>query len=390
MGALPAVRMAWDTLDVESILNRKGFTKRGVLASSFVYAGAIKPMVSATSNVRLEEASKDPVFIAVDGGPRIDAVTLSRFYNCDRYDWSGLLEATIERLQSFEPVKARRYGCLIIDDTVIEKFGKAMQGARPLYDPVARKFVTGYVLVNLIYTRGSLFYPLGFEFSTADDNKDSDDHPKEPEETAPTKTDIALALLKSTVRHGFGQMVVHDSAYLCSKITSFLDSERIPWVSKCKSNRLVVYQDKTMRVRDVAARLSKRKFRRHKKYADIEYASVVVDLPGHGPCRLVIVRNLREDEPEGSPVEVKYLMASDPHMHGSWIVRIYKIRWKIECCHRAAKQSLGLGNYHGRKLRGLVAHTYLVALAHLLLVFVQACLPSLKEEPTGNIIDSFI
>lgn len=75
-------------------------------------------------------------------------------------------------------------------------------------------------------------------------------------------------------------------------------------------------------------------------------------------------------------------------MHGSRIVRIYKMRWKIECYHCAATQSLGFGNYHGRKLRSLVAHTYLVALAHVLLVFVQACLPSLTEVPIGNIIDS--
>lgn len=65
------------------------------------------------------------------------------------------------------------------------------------------------------------------------------------------------------------------------------------------------------------------------------------------------------------------------------------MRWKIECYHRATKQSLGLGNYHGRELRGLIARACLVALAHLLLVFAQACLPSLKGEPIGSIIDSF-
>lgn len=63
MRGLPAVRMAWDTLNVESILNSKGFTKRGTAESSLVFAGVTKPMVGATSNVRLEKASKDPVFI---------------------------------------------------------------------------------------------------------------------------------------------------------------------------------------------------------------------------------------------------------------------------------------------------------------------------------------
>ena len=72
------MRMAWDTLGMENILSIKGFTKRGVPASSLVFAGVIKPMVGATSNVRLEKASKDPVFIVVDGEPGIDEVTLSR------------------------------------------------------------------------------------------------------------------------------------------------------------------------------------------------------------------------------------------------------------------------------------------------------------------------
>ena len=139
MGGLPAGKMAWDTLGMGKIfLDRKEFTKRGMPASSSIFAGVIKPIIGATSNVRLEKDSKDPIFIALDGEPNIDEVTLSRFYNDDRCDWSGSLDATTERLQPFEPVEDKPDGCLIIDNIVIEKFGKDMQGQESCMTPRSR------------------------------------------------------------------------------------------------------------------------------------------------------------------------------------------------------------------------------------------------------------
>lgn len=93
--------MVWYALAVATIMNSKEFSKRGVPEISLVFAGVTKPRVGATSNVRLEKASKDPLFTAVDVELRIDEVTLSGFYNDGRYEWSELRQATIERLQSF-------------------------------------------------------------------------------------------------------------------------------------------------------------------------------------------------------------------------------------------------------------------------------------------------
>jgi len=118
----------------------------------------------------------------------------------------------------------------------------------------------------------------------------------------------------------------------------------------------------------------------------MEYASAVVELPGHGPCRFVVVKNFREDEPDGAEVGMKYLIASDPSWHGSTVIRVYRARWKVEEYHRTTKQNLGSGNYHGRKLRGVIAHLVTVALAQILAVFMRACLPALKGASTGQII----
>jgi len=112
----------------------------------------------------------------------------------------------------------------------------------------------------------------------------------------------------------------------------------------------------------------------------------VVELPGHDPCLFVAAKNFREDEPDGANVRMKYLIASDPCWHGSTVIRVYKARWKVQEYHGTTEQDLCLGNYHRRKLRGVTAHLVTVALAHILAVFMRACLPALKNTGTGEII----
>ncbi len=63
---------------------------------------------------------------------------------------------------------------------------------------------------------------------------------------------------------------------------------------------------------------------------------------------------------------------------------------KVEEYHHSAKQDLGLGDYQGRELRGIIAHLVSVALAHILVVFMKACLPRLKGASTGQLVRDFI
>lgn len=72
------------------------------------------------------------------------------------------------------------------------------------------------------------------------------------------------------------------------------------------------------------------KFRRRKRYREIEYVSAVVELPGHGLCRFIVARNFRKDEPEGADAGTKYLIASGPSVHGSAVMKLYRMRWKTD------------------------------------------------------------
>ncbi len=75
-----------------------------------------------------------------------------------------------------------------------------------------------------------------------------------------------------------------------------------------KQNRILVYRGQRLHAHELGSILARSRFRRHKRYRDIEYASAIAELPGHGLCWFVVVRNFREDEPEGADVGVKYLL----------------------------------------------------------------------------------
>lgn len=67
------------------------------------------------------------------------------------------------------------------------------------------------------------------------------------------------------------------------------------------------------------------------------------------------------------------------------MLKAYKVCWKVDKCHRANKQNLGLGNYRGGRLRDVIAHLVTVALERILTAFMRACLLALKDVGTGEI-----
>lgn len=376
-GGVPVFRMAWDTLGMDKIVASSGILRNGIPAEKLTFAAVFKCVSGSSSNASFENSSSDPAFAKVCGLDRIDQVTLSRFMNDDRYDWTDLLAHTVQALSSYPAFVPKSSGYLVIDDTILDKSGKKMDKVKKLKDPSTNRYVIGYNLVNLIYAEPGRYYPIGFEYRVFEDGE-------------PTKPELAAGLIRKAIRQGFRQMVIFDSAYFCKEITTLLDKTGLPWVGKCKSNRVFYYNGKEMSASEIARSLPRKMFRRHKKYRDIRYASVRAILPGHGPVRLVVCENFREDEPENESVEVKYIVSSSPELKGSKIIGIYKMRWKVECYHRSAKQTLGLKKYHGRKYRGLVAHTTMVCIAYILVELLKVLLPSLSDETLGSIVETLI
>lgn len=105
----------------------------------------------------------------------------------------------------------------------------------------------------------------------------------------------------------------------------------------------------------------------------MEYPSFLAELPGHSRRRLGSVKTSRMTLP------LRAIQAGKVPQQ-----RCVQGVLEGEAYHRTTDQRLELGDYHGRDLRLVIRHLVGVALAHILAVFMTACLPGLKKKRGGK------
>jgi SRSO17 transposase len=77
------------------------------------------------------------------------------------------------------------------------------------------------------------------------------------------------------------------------------------------------------------------------------------------------VRWLLAEWPDGEPEPVKYWLASLPDDTSMVeLVRLAKLRWRVEHDYRELKDALGLDHFEGRSFMGWHHHVTLVSVAH--------------------------
>lgn len=138
-------------------------------------------------------------------------------------------------------------GWLIIDDSLIEKFGKFMEAISKQYDYSEQRYLKySHCLVALTYIdKNNNRYPLKFDLYL-------------PErycavhgEKFRTKIQIAQTLIQSAINQGIPfQGVIFDSWYFCKELVDFLEENNKDWVTQAKTNRNIVHQGKTISLKD--------------------------------------------------------------------------------------------------------------------------------------------
>jgi SRSO17 transposase len=81
--------------------------------------------------------------------------------------------------------------------------------------------------------------------------------------------------------------------------------------------------------------------------------------------RQLPVRWLLAEWPEGEPEPTKYWLASLPETTPlERLIRLAKLRWRVEHDYRELKDALGLDHFEGRSFKGWQHHVTLVSVAH--------------------------
>jgi hypothetical protein len=260
-------------------------------------------------------------------------------FSCRELNWErlALLEAHNETRSS------ARHGVLIVDDTGIEK---EMPMAHSYYDHVERCYKRGFVLVTLGYGDRKTSYPVDVE----------DYVPRHVDpEGFRTKIEVARGLIERNAGRVRYRFVVFDSWYLCNEMHSYIRGLGKDWISRLKSDRLVLYRGRYIPLAGYAGLV------RHKARVvagKLVYARSASLKSIGDRVKLVVVYEAEE---------TIYLASSLISMKAEDVLSFYSMRFLIDVFHRDAKQHLGLGEWKVRSMEGARRHWHLLMLAYTLL-----------------------
>jgi hypothetical protein len=299
----------------------------------------------------------------------------------------------LNRLVTGEPLRAflqmlalsfidKTKGKLVIDDTVMPKLGKLIQGVKWLYDSSSGKKVLALNVVLLGWTNGTLFIPLTFRiWKRPLDDKASKRRPrgKRRKGSPPvlafdgtpfrTKIDLAIEMLHWAAGRGIKpEAVLFDAFYCASPLLKRLKKLGWHWVSRIKGNRVLERNGQplkpeqwaTMAKAGLAPRLSR---------------SLRAELPGWGPVRIIAVIPKPGEEP-------RYLIGSNPGWKRPTIEQWYGERWAIEVSFRESNQLLGLKGCRCRSFQAQENYLALVLMAYVFLQYQKR-----PNETTGDTLD---
>ncbi|MEA1905256.1 MAG: IS701 family transposase [Candidatus Hadarchaeota archaeon] len=253
-------------------------------------------------------------------------------------------------------------GTLIIDDTISHHVGKHMEGAGWHHDASEGKSVWGHQLVTSHYVKQWLSLPLDFRIYIKEEQAG---------ESFKTKLEFARELVELAVKHGIPfSCVVFDTWYFSLDFVDFLEGLGKDWVTRCKSNRVVI-SGRRRPISEWARGLPKRDFERvvlerRDGTKEVYYAcSRTVRFEGFGKRVRVVV----------SYSEEKFEKKEDPYLYCTnrldWevrkIMRTYAKRSEVDAFYKDAKQNLGMEEYELRKIGGIRRHLQMILTAHTLL-----------------------
>jgi len=258
-----------------------------------------------------------------------------------------------------ENLREQNGGILSLDDTLIEKTGKMMDGVGYLYDPSQKRKVLCHDIVSTFYRTNTGQLPLYFEPYVK----------KEVAETTGvwfrTKIQIAVDLLRRSLTHVSPLAVVFDEWYMCHELLEFFNSRELTWVSQAKSNRCIQIDEAWMGLTQYAKTVPHQMFKRINAELDEKrykwFYEISVMMKNVGWVKLVVLKRRKNSKKH------TFLVSNNMDLSGLKILEYYKKRWAIEVFHRDCKQHLGLGEYQVRKLDAVVIHLHLVFFAYTLL-----------------------
>jgi len=300
-----------------------------------------------------------------------DQSAMNRFLTEGDWNEKELNNKRFEYLQTFEQTRCKKSGVVVIDDTIVHKTGKHIEGVSWIFDHCENKTVLGQSVVTSHYVDRQVNYPIDYRFYFSEKSEYAKTHSSEFK----TKIQLAIELMLDAIEKKAAVFVL-DSWFICDDVVSCADEHGKAIVGRVKCDRLVYTpQNKLVSIGDFAKSLSDNDFKEivvgEKKYRIFTKVMRLKSLKKK--VRVVISWMEGKDEPI-------FLIANQLGWSPVKIIETYNFRYTIEPFYKDAKQNFGLEDCQVRTLDGIKRHWYLVFLAYSL-VKLSLC----KSKLSGKI-----
>ena len=282
---------------------------------------------------------------------------LNRFVTYSDWDMSDM-----NRIKMCMINEVEKDGIVILDDYIIEKFGKEIYGTDWHRDHAKGRNIWGHQIADCVYSKNGI-YPL---LSTIYIKKKS----KWLKDKFKTKIQIQMDHLTELKEMGFQfSTVVGDSWYFSKDLTDQIEQLGKDWIFQSKSNRLIMSNRKWTPLSKFAEKIINKKKFRVVFIGDDKYFMKVfsVRMKGMGLVRLIITMNKHGN--------FNFYISNRLDWKEVEIARQYAKRWDIEVWHRDGKGNYGLKEFQLRSDEAVKKYVTLSTLAATLLEIASLLSP---------------
>jgi SRSO17 transposase len=267
---------------------------------------------------------------------------------------------------------------LIIDDSVVEKTGKKMEGVAYHYSHSAGGTVLGHVWVTGHLVVLGQSYPISWKLYRRQGDCEGAGIP------FVSKPELAEAILRDFTALPDTQVyVLTDSWYPSQEMLNACQAKGFQFISAVKSNRKFKATEGNLQVQQWQQSLPETAFDLVTVNATgYQVWSATGRLSSGHAVKLVINRVVTQ---EGW----RYLISTDLSLSPQTILSHYLVRWEVENFYRVAKQSLGWGDYQSgsdrRDLLAIERHVQLMMVAHAYLELQRQEAIASADDPEAHI-----
>jgi SRSO17 transposase len=261
-----------------------------------------------------------------------------------------------------------------LDDSLVEKSGKHMEGVDYHYSHSVGRTVMGHVWVTAHLVVLGQSYPVGWKLYQRQARCDALDIP------FASKPELARMILREfEPLPGTQTYVLTDSWYPSKDLLDLCAERGFHLISAVKSDRKFKTAGHNLQVKQWAQTLPKRAFDLVTVNTTCyKVWSATGRLSSAHRVRLVVNRVIGQKS-------WRYLISTDYSLTPQTIISHYLGRWEVENFYRVAKQSLGWGDYQMRDLFAIERHVQLMMVTHAYLEIARQDALAASSDPDAHV-----